>query len=152
MPHEHLERPAIDTRCEQVGRTTVAQRRHTRAVRAPRALLRMIVDFLRRADGPRRLGIASRQQPGGWSVEAPVGAQLGQQTGGEPRLALLAAFPLRDAEQHALTFHSRELPPHDFTNAQACGIRGHQADTVPGILRLCDQALEFLEAQDLRER
>ena len=28
---------------------------------------------------------------------------------------------------------------------------GHQEDTVPGILRLCEQALKFLNAQDLGE-
>ena len=52
----------------------------------------------------------------------------------------LPAFPLLDAEQHALTFDIRELQPHDLTDAQAGGIRGHQEDTVPGILRLCEQA------------
>ena len=136
MTQEHLDRPDIDTRFEQVGRKTVAQRMNTMAVRDPRALLRMILELLRRADGHRFLGIKSGKQPGGWPVEAPVGAQLGQQTGGEQRIAILAAFPLLDAEQHALTFNIRELQPHDFTDAQTCGIRGHQEDTVPGILRL----------------
>ena len=37
---EPRDRPDIDTRFEQVGRTTVAQRMHTMAVRDPRALLR----------------------------------------------------------------------------------------------------------------
>jgi hypothetical protein len=151
MPQEHLDRPDIDTRCAQVGRTAVAQRMNTMAVRDPSALLRLRVDLLRRTDGHRLLGIASRQQPGGWPVEAPVGAQLGQQTGGEQGRAIRAAFPLLDAEQHALTFNIRALQPHDFTDAQARGIRGHQEDTVPGILRLGEQALEFLDAQDLGE-
>jgi hypothetical protein len=151
MTQEHLDRPDIDTRFEQVGRNTVAQRMHTMAVRDPRTLLRMLVDLLRRADGPRLLGSESRQQPRGWPVEAPGGAQLGQQPGGEQRRAILAAFPLLDAEQPALTFHIRELQPHDFTDAQAGGIRGHQEDTVPGILRRCEQALEFLDAQELGE-
>ena len=45
MTQEHLDRPDIDTRFEQVGRKTVAQRMNTMAVRDPRALLRMIVVF-----------------------------------------------------------------------------------------------------------
>jgi hypothetical protein len=151
MAQEHLDRPDIDARFEQVGRTTVAQRMDTVAVRDPCALLRMIVDLLGRAAGHRLLGIEPRKQPGGWPVEAPVGAQLAQQTGGEQRIAILAAFPLLDAEQQALTFDIRELQPHDLTDAQAGGIRGHQEDAVPGILRLCEQALKFLNAQNLGE-
>ena len=93
MAQEHLDRPDIDARFEQVGRKTVAQRMDTLAVRDPRALLDMIVDLLGRADGHRPLGIEARKQPGGWPVEAPVGAQLAQQTGGEQRIAILTAFP-----------------------------------------------------------
>ena len=56
MAQEHLDRPDIDARFEQVGRKTVAQRMDTLAVRDPRALLDMIVDLLGRADGHRPLG------------------------------------------------------------------------------------------------
>ena len=136
MAQEQLDGPDIDARFEQVGRTTVAQRMDTVAVRDPCARLRMIGELLGRAAGHRLLGIEPRTQPGGWPVAAPGGAQRAQQTGGEPRLAILAAFALLDAEQHALTVAIRELQPHDLTDAQAGGIRGHQEDAVPGILRL----------------
>ena len=122
---EHLDGPDIDPRFEQVGRKTVAQRMNTMAVRDPSTLLRMIGDLLRRAEGQRPLGIASRKQPEGWPVQVPVGAQFGQQVGGEEGIAILAALPLLDAEQHALTFAIRELQPHDFTDAEARSIRGH---------------------------
>ena len=36
----------------------------------------------------------------------------------------------------ALTFAICELQPHDFTDAPARGIRGHQEEAMPGILRL----------------
>src|SRR5215510_6056120 len=149
MAQQHLDRPDIDARFEQVGRTTVAPRMEPVAMRDPRALLRMIGELLRRADGPRPLGIASCKPPGGWPGQAPGGAQFRQQAGGEPSIAILAAFPLLDAEQHALTFAIRELQPHDFTDAQARGIRSHQEDAVPGILRRREQPLEFLDAQNL---
>ena len=41
--------------------------------------------------------------------------------------------------------------PDDFADAQASGIGGHQEDAVPRILRTREQALEFLDAQDLGE-
>src|SRR5207237_1871030 len=63
------------------GREIMAQRMDTLAVRDPSALLRMRGDLLGRADGHRPLGIEARQQPGGWPVEVPGGASLGQQTG-----------------------------------------------------------------------
>jgi hypothetical protein len=151
MAQEHLDRPDIDTRFEQVGRKTVAQRMDPVAVRDPSALLRMIVELLGRTDRHRPLGIETRKQPGGWPIAFPVDTQLGQQTGGEQGITILAAFPLLDAEQHALTFDICELQPHDFTDAQACGIRGHQEDAMPGILRMREQALKFLNAQELGE-
>jgi len=151
MAQQHLDRPDVDASFEQVGRKTVSQRMDTLAVRDPSALLRMRGDLLGRADGHRPMGIASRKQPWSWPVELPVGAQLGQQAGGEQGRAILAAFPLLDAEQPALTFDIRALQPDDFTDAQASGIRGHQEDAVPGILRMREQALEFLDAEDLGE-
>jgi hypothetical protein len=146
-----LDRPDIDTRFEQVGRETVAQRMDPVAVRDPRALLGMIGDLLGCADGHRHLGIAARQQPRAWPVALPGGAQLGEQTGGEQRRAILAAFPWLDTEQHAPTFAIREPQPDDCTDTQACGVRGHQEDAVPRILRLREQALEFFNAEDLGE-
>jgi len=151
MAQEHLDRPDLDARFEQVGRTTGAQRMDTLAVRDPSALLGMRGDLLGRADGHRPLGSAARQQPGGWPVEGPGGASLGQQTGGKQGRAILAAVPLLDTEHHALTFALRELQPHDCTDAQACGLRGHQEDAGPRMLRRGDQALECLDAQDLGE-
>ena len=152
MAQAPLDRLDIDARFEQVGRHTVAQRMETLAVRDPSALLCLRGDLLGRADGHRPLGIEARQHPGGWPVEVPGGASLSQQTGGKPGRAILAAFPLLDTEHHALTCAIRELQPHDFTNAQVCGIRGHQEDAVLRMLRRCEQALEFLDAQDLGER
>jgi hypothetical protein len=149
MAQQHLDRPDIDARFEQVGRKTVAQRMDAVAMRDPRALLRMLGDLLGRADGHRPLGIASWKHPGGWPVQVPVGAQFRQQAGGEERIAILAAFALLDAEQPALTFAIRELQPHDVTDAQARGIRSQQEDAVPGILRMREQPLEFLDAQNL---
>jgi hypothetical protein len=127
------------------------QRMDTLTVRDPRALLRMRGDLLGRADGHRPMGLESRKQPWGWPVEFPIRAQFGQQAGGEESIAILAAFALLDAEQQALTFAIRELQPDDCTDAQTSGIRGHQEDAVPGMLRMREQALEFLDAQDLWE-
>ena len=151
MAQEHLDRLDIDARFEQVGRKTVAQRMDTLAVRDPRALLDMIVDLLGRTDRHWPLGIEACKQPRGWPVELPVGAELSQQAGRQQGIAILAAFPLLNTEQHALTFDIRELQPHDFTHAQACGIRGHQEDAVSRIPRMRKQALEFLDAQNLGE-
>jgi hypothetical protein len=53
----------------------------------------------------------------------------------EQGIAILAAFSLLDTEQPALTFDIGALQPHDCTDAQARGVRGHQEDAVPGILR-----------------
>ena len=83
MDQEHLDRPDIDARFEEGGRTTVAQRLETLAVRDPCALLDMRGDLLGRAERPRHLGRAARKQPRGWPVAFPVGAQFGQQTGRE---------------------------------------------------------------------
>jgi len=77
MAQEHLDRPDIDARFEEVGRKTVAQRMDTWAVRDPCALLGMLVDLLGRADRHRHLGRAARKQPRGWPVAFPVGAQFG---------------------------------------------------------------------------
>ena len=63
MAQQHLDRPDIDPRFEQVGRKTMAQRMDAVAVRDPRSPLRMIVDLLGRADGHRRMGIEARKQP-----------------------------------------------------------------------------------------
>ena len=117
MAQEPLDRPDIDARFAQVGRQTVVQCRDTLAVCDLSALLRMIGDLLRRADGHRQLGIASRQQPWGWPVKLPGGQPCGQQAGGEESVAILAAFPLLDAEQSALTCAIRELQPDDCTDA-----------------------------------
>jgi hypothetical protein len=149
MAQEHLDRPDIDARFEEVGRKTVAQRLDTLAVRDPRALLGMIVDLRGRADRHRHLGLAACKQPRGGPVAFPVGAQFGQQPGGEPGVAILPPFALFDAQQHAITFDIREPQPDDFTHTQARGICGHQEDTVPRIPRMRKQALEFLDAQDL---
>ncbi len=129
----------------------LAERMDAVAVRHPRALLRMRGDCLGCADGHRRVRIASREQPRGWPVAFPVGAQCGQQTDREEGGAILPPFALFDAEQPAIPFDSREPPPDDFTDPQARGIRGHQEDAVPRIPRMREQALEFLDAQDLGE-
>src|SRR5690242_14303013 len=63
MAQEHLDRPDIDARFEEVGRKTVAQRMDTLAVRDACALLGMIVDLLGRADRHRHLGLEARKQP-----------------------------------------------------------------------------------------
>ena len=151
VAQQQLDRPDVGPGFEQVSRATMAQRMDALAVRDPSALLRMRVDLLGRADGHRRVRIASRQQPRGWPVACPVGAQCGQQTGREQGVAILPPFALFDAEQQAITFDIREPQPDDFTDPQARGIRGHQEDTVPRIPRRRQQALECLEAQDLGE-
>jgi hypothetical protein len=151
LAQEHLDRPDIDTRFEQVGRTTVAQRMDPVAVRDPSALLRMIVDLLGRTDGHRHVGIEPRTQPGRWPIACPVGAQFGSQTGREQGGAILPPFALFDAEQHALTVDIRAPQPDDGTDTQASGIGGHQEDAMPRMPRRREQALEFLEAQDVGE-
>ncbi len=74
VAQEHLDRPDIDARFEEVGRKTMAERMDAVAVRHPRTLLRMIGDFLGRADGHRHVGIKARKQPRAWPVALPVGA------------------------------------------------------------------------------
>jgi len=117
MAQAHLDRPDSDPRVAPVGRQTVAQRMDTLAVRDPSALLRRIGDLLRRADGHRQLALASCKHPWGWPVKLPGGPPFGQQAGGEESVAILAAFPLLDAEQSALTCAIRELQPDDCTDA-----------------------------------
>jgi hypothetical protein len=121
------------------------------AVRDACSPLGVIGDFLGRADGPRRVGIEACKQPLGWPVELPVGAQCGQQAGGEQRGAILAPLALLDPDQPAFAFNVRALEADDFTDAQASSIGGHQEDTVPGVLGAREQALEFFDAQDLWE-
>lgn len=117
-------------------------------MRDPRGPLRVRGDFLRRADGQRPVGIAARQQPRGWPVEFPGGTPFGQQAGGEQRGTILAPFAWLDADQPPITFDIRALEPDDCADTQARGIGGHQEDTVPRILGVREQALEFLDAQD----
>lgn len=83
MPQQHLDRPDIDARVQQVRGKTMAQGMDTVAVRDPCGPLRVIGDFLGRADGHRRVRIEARKQPLHWSVELPVGAQFRQEPGGE---------------------------------------------------------------------
>ena len=148
VAQQHLDRPDVGPGFEQVSRETMAERMDALAVRDPSALLRMVADLLGRADGHWRVRIESRKHPRGWPVAFPVGAQFGQKTGREQGVAILPPFALFDAEQPAITFDIREPQPDDFADAQASGIRGHQEDAVPRILRLREQALEFLDAQD----
>src|SRR5215470_3486329 len=61
MPQQHLDRPDIDPRFEQMRRKTMAQRMDAVAVRDPCDPLRVIVDFLGGADGHRRVGIEARK-------------------------------------------------------------------------------------------
>jgi hypothetical protein len=148
MAQEPLERLDLDARFAQVGRKAGSQRLDPVAVGALSAQLRMRVARLGRADGHRRVGIASRQPPRGWPREVPGGTQCGPQAGGEPRGAVLASLARLDAEQHPITCDIREREPDDCADAPASGRGGHQEDAVPGMLRTRDQALECLDAQD----
>ena len=126
MAQEHLDRPDIDARFEEVGRKTMAERMDAVAVRNSRTLLRMIVDFLGRADGPWREGIEARKQPRGWPGEWPVGAPCGHKAGGKPRGALRAPFALLDTEPPARTCHGCN-----------CGTGGTDAlSAAPTLLRM----------------
>jgi hypothetical protein len=114
---QHLDRPDVDPGFEPVGREPMAQRMEALAVRDPRGPRRVIEDFLGRADGPRRAGIASRQQPRGWPVACPGGAQCGPQAGREQGGAILPPFTLLDAEPQAITCDIREPSPDDCADA-----------------------------------
>jgi hypothetical protein len=151
MAQQPLDRPDVDAGFAQVSRETMAPRMDAMAMRDPRSPLGMIGDVLRGADGHRPVGIASRQEPRGWPVQVPVGAQCGQQARGEQGVAILPPFPLLDADESTITFNIGELQPDDFADAQASGIGGHQEDAVPGILGPRAQALEFRDAQHLWE-
>jgi len=151
VAQEPLDRPDINARFEEVGRKTMAERMDAMAVRHPRTWLHMIGDCLGRAEGHRDVGIKARQQPRAGPVALPVGAQLGQQTGRESSGAILPPFALFDAPQQAITCAIRAPQPDDFADAQARGIRGHQEDAVPRIPRRRQQALAFLDAQDVGE-
>jgi hypothetical protein len=61
------------------------------------------------------------------------------------------ALALVHPNEHAFTLASCDLEAHHFTDPQARRIRGHQEDAVPRIPRMHQQALEFLDAQDLGE-
>jgi hypothetical protein len=148
VAQQHLDRPDVGPGFEQVRRATRAERMDAWAGWNPRALLRMIGDLWGRADGHRHVRIETRQQPRGWPVAWPVGAQCGQQTGREQGGAILPPCALFDAEPPAITCDIREPQPDDFANAQASGIRGHQEDAVPRMLRMREQALECRDAQD----
>jgi hypothetical protein len=117
MAQEHLDCPDSDARCEPVGRQAVAPRMETLAVGDLSAPLRMSVDLLGRAAGPRRVGSASRQPPRGWPIELPGGPPCGPQAGGEPRVASLAPFALVDAEQPPIPVDSGEVQPDDCAAA-----------------------------------
>jgi hypothetical protein len=121
------------------------------AVDDPCGPLRVIGDVLGRADGHRRAGIKAGKQPRGGPGELPIGAQFGQKAGGEQCRAILAPFALLDPDEPARTCNVRELEADDCTDAQARGLGRHQEDTVSGVLGAREQALEFLNAQDLGE-
>src|SRR5437016_13007249 len=57
MTQQHLDRPDIDPRFKEVRRKTMPKGMDALAVRDPRGPLRVIVDFLRGADGQWRVGI-----------------------------------------------------------------------------------------------
>src|SRR5262249_23860089 len=130
-------------------RKAMAQSMDAMAMRDAGGPLRVIVDFLGGADGHRRVGIEARKHPRGWPVEVPVGAQFGQEAGGEERIAIRAPFAPRNTEQTTLPFNIRELQTDDLTDAQARGIGRHEEDAVPGVLGAREQALKFLDTQDL---
>jgi hypothetical protein len=132
-PQPPLDRPDIAPRFQQVGRTTMAQRMEAVAGRDACGPLRVIVDFLGCADGHRRVGIEARQQPRRRSGELPVGAQGGQQAGGEQRGTILAPCARFDPDQPALTCNVRALQADDCTDAQARGLGRHQEHTVSGV-------------------
>ena len=74
-----------------------------------------------------------REEPQRGAVEFPGGAQCGQQTGRQQRGAVLVPFALIDADQHAVTCDVGEPQPHDFPDAQARGVSGHEQYPVPGV-------------------
>jgi hypothetical protein len=130
----------------------MAQRMEAVAGRDACGPLRVIVDFLGCADGHRRVGIEARQQLRRRSGELPVGAQGGQQAGGEQRGTILAPCARFDPDQPALTCNVRALQADDCTDAQARGLGRHQEHTVSGVFGAREQALECLDAQALGER
>ena len=92
MAEQHLDRPDVDPRFKEVRRETMAERLETVAVGDPRGPLGVRGDFLGRADGHRCMGIEAGKQPRGGPVKVPIGAQCGQEAGGEQRVAILASF------------------------------------------------------------
>ena len=61
MAEQHLDRPDVDPRFQEVRRETMAERMDTVAVCDPRGPLGVLVDFLRGAAGHGPLGIEARK-------------------------------------------------------------------------------------------
>jgi hypothetical protein len=83
----------------------------------PRDPLGVGGDLLRGGDGQGLGAVVSRKEPRRGAVERPGGAQFGQQTGRQQGVAVLTAFALIDAEQHAVTCDVAAAQAHDFPNA-----------------------------------
>jgi hypothetical protein len=91
---------------------------------------------------------------GSWGSRSVNHQRAGRYRCQEARSAvsrILAAFPLLDAKQHAVTCDIRQLQPDDCTDAEPCRIRGHQEDAMPRMPRMAEETLEFLNAENLGE-
>ncbi len=93
-----------------------------------RACPRLVVDFLGGAAGHGLMGFGAGEEPGPWAFEFPIGTELKQQALRKQAVSIFVAFALVDTDEHAawIALEIGELEPHDFTDAQASGIRGHE--------------------------
>jgi hypothetical protein len=62
----------------------------------------------------------------------PVHSQLVQQAVGKQRRAILAPFPLMDADELAVALQIMHAQPYNFTDPQARSICSHEQDAVWG--------------------
>jgi hypothetical protein len=109
------------------------------------------VELLRGSDRQGLGGVVAGKEPRRRAVEFPVGPQCGKETRGQEGGAVLTAFALLDAEQHALTFDVGEAPAPDFPDAQTRGIGGHEQGPIPRGGGACEQALECFDTHQVRQ-
>jgi len=151
VAEQELDRVQIHPGFQQMGGKAMAPRMDALAVGDPRAPLGVVGDLLRGGDGQGLGAVLSHKEPRRRAIELPVGAQFGQQTDRQQSVAVFASFALMNADQQAVTCDVGEAQAHDFPNAQARGIGGHEQGPMPRVGGAREQALECFDTHQVRQ-
>ena len=118
------------------------------------ACLSRAVDALRGDDRDRPFLAAvalADEQPVLGPVAEPVAAQLGEQSLGKQRVAVLGPLALLDADRHAGGVDVAELQVTQLRDAQPRAVGGHEHRPVLGVLARREQPRDLFAREDLRQ-